>query len=188
MRLGLFLVFAAIPFLEIALLIKVGQAIGFWPTLMLIGLSAAFGAYVIYEQGFQVLGRAADALNRGRPPVAPVVNGLFILFAGLLLIVPGFLTDAAGLALLFPRIRHRFAVWVLKRIMKSAEMRGFVFRSTGQAGAAGRGTGARGAPPQDGPGNAARGQPSDGPIIEGEFERLDERTVDSSRTDARSGR
>ena len=178
MRLGLLLVFAAVPFLEIALLIKIGQAIGFWPTVLLVMLSASLGAYVIYEQGFQVMGRAMDAMQRGKPPLAPVIDGLFILLGGLLLIVPGFISDAAGLALLVPRLRHRFAVWSLRRLIRSSELRTFFFgeRAAGQHGGEAGGSGyARHDADPLGRGKAS---PGDGPIIEGEFERLDERTVD----------
>ena len=181
MRLGLLLVFAAVPFLEIALLIKVGQAVGFWPTVLLVMLSASLGAYVIYEQGFQVMRRAMDAMQRGKPPLAPVIDGLFILLGGLLLIVPGFISDAAGLALLVPRLRHRFAVWSLRRLIRSSELRTFFFgeRTAGQHSNDASGTGyARHNPDTAGPGKAS---PGDGPIIEGEFERLDERTVDRGK-------
>ena len=180
MRLGLLLVFAAVPFLEIALLIKVGQAIGFWLTFALVLLSASLGSYVIYEQGLQVMGRAADAMQRGKAPIAPVIDGLLILLGGVLLIVPGFLSDALGLALLVPRLRHRFAVWGLRRLIRSPELRTFFFGdrppnaggANHDAGASRRQAGSAGAPrPPDGT----------GPIIEGEFERLDERTVDRGR-------
>ena len=125
MQLGLLLVVVAIPFLEIALLIKVGQLIGFWLTLMLVVLSAAFGSYVIYEQGFQVMGRALEAMNRGKAPLAPVIDGMFVVLAGVLLIVPGFISDAMGLALLAPVLRHRFAVFCLRRLMRSGSFRMF---------------------------------------------------------------
>ncbi len=177
MRLGLLLVFAAIPFLEIALMIKVGQAIGFWPTLALIVASAMLGTYVLYEQGFQVLGRAMEAMGRGRPPVGPVVDGVFIAFAGLLLIVPGFLTDAVGLALLIPRLRRTIAAWSIRKVLRSAEMRGFVF-GTRAAASGGNGQG-RDAP--RGTASAPRPPPGDGPIIEGEVLHVGERTVDKGR-------
>ena len=183
MRLGLLLVFAAIPFLEIALLIKVGQAIGFWLTLMLVVVSASLGSYVLYEQGFQTMARAFDAMSRGKAPLAPVVDGLFLALAGVLLIVPGFITDAMGLALLVPALRHRFAIFSLRKLLKSAEMRGFVFgdkarRDSGHANgtAHDRGEGRYGA--RRPPPGAAHTAAAEGPIIEGEFERIDERTVD----------
>lgn len=187
MRLGLLLVFAAIPFLEIALLIKVGQAVGFWTTLMLVVLSATVGTYVIYVQGLQVLGRAAEAMSRGKPPVAAVINGLFILLAGLLLIIPGFLTDALGLALLVPSLRHRFAVWCLRLFLKSAEMRGFVFGTASSTNSGSGPGGYRERREHNHSTQAPKPPPGDGPIIEGEFERLDERTVDKGRGDPGRG-
>ncbi len=195
MRLGLLLVFAAIPFLEIALMIKVGQSIGFWPTLGLIVASAMLGTYVLYEQGFQVLGRAMEAMGRGRPPVAPVIDGVFVALAGLLLIVPGFLTDIMGLLLLAPRIRHGVASWGVRKVLRSAEMRGFVFGTRPAAGpgnspgndrGAARGNGQHRDAPRGG--SAASPQPpGDGPIIEGEVLNVDERTVDHGRSGPRPG-
>jgi UPF0716 protein FxsA len=187
MRLGLLLVFAAIPFLEIALMIKVGQAIGFWPTFALIVASAVLGSYVLYEQGFQVLGRAMDTMARGRPPVGSMVDGLFLALAGLLLIVPGFLTDAFGLTLLVPRIRHAFAAWSIRKVLRSAEMRGFAFG----AGPANGSGGTQAGPSAGGPRTAAgarRPPPGDGPIIEGEVLAVDERTMDMGAGEKGAGR
>ena len=180
MQLGLLLVVVAIPFLEIALLIKVGQLIGFWLTLMLVVLSAAFGSYVIYEQGFQVMGRALEAMNRGKAPLAPVIDGMFVVLAGVLLIVPGFISDAMGLALLAPVLRHRFAVFCLRRLMRSGSFRMFSYGERGRPASG----------PQQPAGGQRRDQPrgperpppaGEGPIIEGEFQHLDERTVDQDR-------
>ncbi len=187
MRLGLLLVFAAVPFLEIAVLIKVGQAIGFWPTLMLVLMSAMLGAYVIYEQGFQVMRRTLDVMQRGKPPLAPVVDGLFILLGGALLIVPGFISDVAGIALLVPRLRRRFAAWSLRRLVRSSEVRGFFFGERASARPGGQpGTGDH---RDNGRASAAPRPPAgDGPIIEGEFQRLDERTMDADRARNRSPR
>ena len=183
MRLGLLLVCAAIPFLEIALLIKVGQLIGFWLTLMLVVLSAAFGSYVIYEQGFQVMGRALEAMNRGKPPIAPVIDGMFILLGGVLLIMPGFISDVLGLALLVPALRHRFAIWSLRRLFRSGHMRMFVFGERAEQEQARRNSAGAAPGPRDGVRPSSAQPPAgDGPIIEGEFQRLDERTVDRGRT------
>ena len=183
MRLGLLLVFAAIPFLEIALLIKTGQAIGFWATFALVMLSAALGTYVIYEQGLQVMKRALDLMQAGKPPLAPVIDGMFILLGGVLLIVPGFLSDAVGLALLVPRLRRRIAVFSLRRMVRSSELRAFFFgqRPPGsQSGGSNGSTHHR--PYQSRTTSAPKPPAGDGPIIEGEFHRIDERTVDKGRS------
>ena len=172
MQLGLLLVCAALPFLEIALLIKVGEMIGFWLTLLIVLVSAGFGSYVIYEQGFQVMGRALDAMNRGKRPIAPVIDGVFILLGGLLLIMPGFISDAMGLVLLVPALRHRIAVWGLRRLIKSGSLRNFM--SGGRPSETAQTT--------SGPHPFRSASPSppsgEGPIIEGEFERLGERSMD----------
>jgi UPF0716 protein FxsA len=184
MQLGLLLIFAALPFLEIALLIAVGEAIGLVPTIGLLVLSAAFGSYVVYEQGFQVMGRATDAIGRGKTPLAPVIDGMFVLLGGALLILPGFISDVLGLALLVPPLRHRFAVWSLRRILRSGHMRTFGFGTSQSAsGAREPGGGPSGGFSGDrGPSRPAQQPPEgSGPIIEGEFERLGETTVDSNR-------
>ena len=178
MRIGLLLVVVALPFLEIALLIAVGDAIGFWPTLALLVVSAAFGD-VIYEQGFQVIGRAIASMHRGKAPLAPVIDGMFVVLGGVLLIMPGFISDALGLALLVPQIRHRFAVWSLRRLLRSGHARvfgfGFAETATDQGRASNDESAKRAAWPKPPP------PVGDGPVIEGEFHRVEERTVDGSR-------
>jgi UPF0716 protein FxsA len=171
MRLGLLLVFAAIPFLEIAVMIKVGQGIGFWPTLMLLVVSAMAGTYVIYEQGFQVLQRTMDAVNRGRPPMGPVLDGFFILMAGLLLIVPGFLSDLLGLALLVPPLRRQFAGWCFRQLLKSGDVR---------AAKVGPASNAEKRAP-DHERRASTPPRADGPVIDGEFHHVGDRTVPPGR-------
>jgi len=104
-RLLLMLVFLGLPLLEIAVLIQVGQAIGFWPTLGLLVLSAAAGMIVIRQQGLSMVGRMFDSMSRGRFAVTSIVDSYAVIVAGCLLIVPGFITDALGLALLVPPLR-----------------------------------------------------------------------------------
>ena len=104
-RLLLMLVFLGLPLLEIAVLIQVGQAIGFWPTLGLLVLSAAAGMIVIRQQGLSMVGRMFDSMSRGGFAVTSIVDSYAVIVAGCLLIVPGFITDALGLALLVPPLR-----------------------------------------------------------------------------------
>ncbi len=68
---ALFIVF---PIVEIAVLVKFGQAYGFWLTLAVILSTAVAGTAVMYQQGFQVMNRAMEALSAGRPPIGPVVG------------------------------------------------------------------------------------------------------------------
>jgi UPF0716 protein FxsA len=106
LRLLLMLVFLGLPLLEIAVLIQVGQAIGFWPTLGLLVLSAAVGMIVIRQQGLSMVGRMFDSMSQGRFAVTSIVDSYAKIVAGCLLIVPGFITDALGLALLVPPLRR----------------------------------------------------------------------------------
>ncbi len=96
------LVFLGLPLLEIVVLIQVGQAIGVWPTLGLLVLAAVAGMIVIRQQGVSMVGRMFDAMSEGRLAVGSIVDSYAKIVAGCLLIVPGFITDVLGLALLVP--------------------------------------------------------------------------------------
>ena len=102
----LLLIFIAIPLIEIALLIKIGQAIGFWATILLVIGTAGFGTLVLHAQGMQTLNRVLASVNDGKPPVTPVLEGFLLLIAGMLLLTPGILTDSVGFILLVPPIRQ----------------------------------------------------------------------------------
>ena len=86
---------------------------------------------------------------------------------------------------MIPQVRHRFAVWCLRLFLKSAELRGFAFGTASGDASRGPETGRRDKAerPQERSeaSRAPKPPPGDGPIIEGEFERLDERTVDNGR-------
>lgn len=178
MPLLLIALFIIFPIVEIALLVKFGQWLGFWATMALIVGTGIFGTAVLHHQGFQVMNRAMESLNAGRPPIGPVVDGAFLMFAGLLLITPGLISDAVGLLLLIPWFRRRVATWGVRKALKAGRVQVDIFssRRTTSAGPHPNspGSGRAGAPPHP----SAAG---DGPVIEGDFERIDERTVDANR-------
>lgn len=122
MRLALLIVFIAVPLLEIALLIKTGQWLGFWPTLALIVLTAVLGSLMLRWQGLAVMARAGEAIRAGRMPLEPVADGVFLLFAGALLLTPGLVTDAVGLAFLIPKVRRWAGSRLLKAVLKSESL------------------------------------------------------------------
>jgi UPF0716 protein FxsA len=101
----LFAVFIVVPLLEIFAFIEVGSAIGAVPTLALIVLTAVVGALLVRWQGLKVAMDARQSMARDELPVAAVVHGVLLLFAGLLLLTPGFVTDTAGFLLLVPALR-----------------------------------------------------------------------------------
>ena len=95
----LFLAFIAVPLIEITLFIQVGGAIGLGWTLAIVVSTAIIGTYLMRAQGALALGQIKSSLSEVRDPTEPLVHGAMILFAGALLLTPGFFTDALGFAL-----------------------------------------------------------------------------------------
>lgn len=103
-----------IPLIEVALFIVVGGAIGLWPTIGLVVLTAIIGTTLIRLQGLAVLAQARVKLDRGEPPVGDMFHAMGLVIAGVLLLTPGFLTDALGFLLLVPAVRTMIGrfLWV----------------------------------------------------------------------------
>jgi UPF0716 protein FxsA len=198
---GAFLIFVAIPLLELGLLIKVGQSIGFWSTMAIIVVTAALGVAVMQSHGIKTMQRAQASLAEGKTPVDSVVDGTFVLFAGLLLISPGLITDLLGLLLLIPPVRRLIGNWSMRRLLASGRVHTWTTdaetRSSGgyshttesqerfephpsavddhpSAEPVGKRWNTRG------PGPRGAG-PKSAPVIDGEFERIDEKTVDPKK-------
>jgi len=104
--LPLLLLFIVAPLAELYVLIQVGGEIGALPTILLSILTAIIGTYLVRAQGFAVLRRIQEVLARDEIPALEMLDGALLLAAGLLLLVPGFLTDAIGFALLVPPLRQ----------------------------------------------------------------------------------
>ena len=100
------LVLLGLPIAEIAVFILVGQYIGLWPTLGLILLTAIAGSVLMRVQGFGLLARIRDETRQGRVPGRELVHGVMIFLAGILLLTPGFITDALGVLLFIPAVRE----------------------------------------------------------------------------------
>lgn len=101
----LFLLFLAIPLIEIALFIQIGGLIGLWPTLLIVILTAIAGTWLVRSQGMMALGQVQQSFSSLRDPTEPLAHGAMILFAGALLLTPGFFTDFVGFSLLIPAVR-----------------------------------------------------------------------------------
>jgi UPF0716 protein FxsA len=100
---------ALLPLLEIAIFIAAGRAIGLWPVLGLVVAAALLGAILLRTEGLRTLSRVEAAIGRREMPVRPLLDAAALVVAGLLLIVPGFLSDAVGLVLLLPPVRALLA-------------------------------------------------------------------------------
>jgi len=125
MLLKLFLAFTLIPAAEIYLLIKVGSLVGALNTVLIVVLTGFTGAYLARQQGVQTMIRVHASLQQGLMPTNDLIDALLIFIAGIVLLTPGFITDAAGLLILYPPTRrifkqflkHRFEQWVNKQNM-----------------------------------------------------------------------
>jgi UPF0716 protein FxsA len=120
MALLLLLAVLALPIVEIAIFIMIGEEIGLWPTIALVLAAAAAGLALFRSQGMAAASRVQRSLEEDRLPVAEAFDGMCTMLAGALLLVPGFLTDAIAVALLLPPVRRLLgrAIW---RALQRAE-------------------------------------------------------------------
>ena len=109
-----FLIFIGLPALEIFLMIKIGGQIGALNTIALIFLTAIIGVFYARLQGIQTLRTGIINLYKNQVPIYELISGASIAFAALLLIVPGFFTDAIGFILLIPATRSVLFKLILK--------------------------------------------------------------------------
>ena len=97
-----------IPFVEIYLFIKIGSQIGAFNTISLIIITAVVGLYYAKYEGLNTLRSAVSQLVKNEIPINEIISGAALAFAALLMILPGFLTDAIGLLIIFPWTRNIF--------------------------------------------------------------------------------
>ncbi len=116
MLLRLILLFTLIPLAEIVLLLEVGARIGTVATVAVVVCTGVAGAVLARVQGFGLLRRLRDDLNRGIMPTEVLLDGVLVLAGALLLLTPGLMTDAVGLALLVPYSRSRIKLWLRRRL------------------------------------------------------------------------
>lgn len=100
------LLFIAYPILEIVVFIVVGGAIGVLPTVLLILAGIVAGAALMRLSGLRLLAGLRSDMAAGRRPERPLVAGAMTALAGLLLILPGFISDAVALLLLLPPLQR----------------------------------------------------------------------------------
>lgn len=101
----LFLVFLAIPLIEIAIFIVFGQAFGLWPTLLGVLVTALIGSVIIRAQGISLFEEIRATTARGTLPAKQLAEAIMIAIAGAFLLTPGYFTDLCGFLLLVPQIR-----------------------------------------------------------------------------------
>lgn len=110
------LLFLLFPALEIYLYVLLGGQIGAWATLGVVIGAMVAGFAILRFQGFSMLLRARRALLEGKQPAGPIIEGVAVLIAGLLLIVPGMISDVLGLLLLIPPVRRALIKIIVKAV------------------------------------------------------------------------
>lgn len=116
--------FVIVPFVELVLLIALGQWMGFWNTVLLILVTGITGAVFAKREGFRALREVQSAIGKGQAPEQALLSGLLLLVGGAFLITPGLLTDLTGLLCLVPATRHWMAGKLLARMSKHVTLAG----------------------------------------------------------------
>lgn len=123
----LFLLFIAMPIVEIMVLMKVGSIFGALPTIALVILTAWAGAAMVRQQGLATFQSVQGKLSQGEIPSDEIIAALLLLVAGVMLLTPGFITDSFGLLLLWPVSRAKIVRMVQKHFVVAQSRRGQVF-------------------------------------------------------------
>jgi UPF0716 protein FxsA len=123
-RLILAALFIGLPLVETYLFIKVGAAIGAWPTIGLLILSAVVGAALLRAQSVATVRRARASLARDELPAFELLEGLALIAAAALLMTPGFLTDLLGFVCLWPTTRRALLRFVAPRLRILTSVKG----------------------------------------------------------------
>ncbi len=114
------LAFVVVPFIELFVLIQVGQVIGVWWTILLVIAISILGSWLVKREGWTLWRRITSRVQAGEVPGDDLVDGGLLLLAGALLLTPGFITDVAALVLLFPPTRTAVRRVVLRRLTARA--------------------------------------------------------------------
>lgn len=99
------ILFLLVPIAELAVIVQVASVVGIPETLFALVAVSVVGGWLVKREGLSVWQRTITQVNRGQLPHRELIDGFLILFAGALLLAPGFLTDLLALTLLFPPTR-----------------------------------------------------------------------------------
>jgi UPF0716 protein FxsA len=116
MLLPLVLLFIVVPIAELAVVIQVGQEIGVLWTVALLVIDSIVGSVLMRAQGRAAWRRFNEAVAAGKVPAREVLDGALVVFGGLLLLTPGFITDLLGLLLLIPPTRRIVRAALARRL------------------------------------------------------------------------
>lgn len=127
-----FVLFVVLPLIELWLLIRIGSAIGGWLTLLWVIGTGVLGVSVLKRQGLAMLLGVNRKVQSGEMQVAELATGVLLALAGVLLLIPGLITDCLGFILLSPQVRRLCAAWLLRRMtVHLSQVQGFSYRQQG---------------------------------------------------------
>jgi UPF0716 protein FxsA len=115
---ALLVLLIAVPIAEIAVIVFVGEQIGPLPTVLLLLGSAIVGTWLLKREGLRTLRSLRTATEQGRTPAQEAVEGVFVLVGGIMMMLPGFVTDLVGLLMVLPPTRKIGARIALSRIAR----------------------------------------------------------------------
>jgi len=120
----LLIFFVFVPVMELYILIEAGRIMGLAPTIGLIMMTGVAGAWLARSQGVEILRRIQEETSRGQMPATTLIDGALILVGGLLLLTPGFFTDALGFSFLIPATRDLWrkglSAWLQNQIRQGS--------------------------------------------------------------------
>lgn len=118
-----------VPLLEVLVIIQVGRAIGGWPTLALLLVESAIGAWLVRREGTRAWEALRTALTTGRMPAVELVDAALVLVGGVLLLAPGFITDIVGFFFVLPISRPIPRRWLEAAVERQLLARAGIVRS-----------------------------------------------------------
>ncbi len=118
-----------VPLLEVLVIIQVGRVIGGWPTLGLLLVESAFGAWLVRREGARAWEALRTALTTGRMPALELVDAALVLVGGVLLLAPGFITDIVGFFFVLPISRPITRRWLEAAVERQLLARAGIVRS-----------------------------------------------------------
>lgn len=134
----LFTLFVITPLVELAILIKLGEILGFATTFSLVIITGAFGAWLAHNQGLKVVQEFKETMERAEMPTDPLIEGLLVIVGGAFLLTPGLITDILGFSLVTPYSRKWMKKFIKARIqskihvsVSAAGPTGFYYTSSG---------------------------------------------------------
>lgn len=119
----LFLLFTAVPLIELYLLLTLGQFIGPWYTVLIVITTGLVGALLAKLEGMRVWYQVQQELQQFKMPGDRLIDGVLVLIGGVLLITPGVLTDVLGFSLIIPPSRAVIREIVKKKMGKKVSQK-----------------------------------------------------------------